>query len=471
MSLHIRLQVLKAVGSVARRTRPRRDASGHCTAPTAPSAIEPVERLEDRVLLSAAAADGTASHVVYVESNNPDSGKNAVLAYRQNPDTGALTPLPGSPFLTHGTGVFNADEGLGPDDSDQQVIVSPDHKFLFAVNQESNTVAVFRIRPDGSLRLVPGAPFKSNGVHPVSLGLAGNRLYVVNQGDQAPGQTTGSLPNITAFKVGSNGALSKISGSRVQFPPGSSPAQALVSKDGKFLFGDNLFARPFPAPGLPPFIPPFSSELESFRIGTDGKLTRAPGSPYGAPFQPPATLPFLLGLQVHPTRNILYTGFVASNQLGVYTYNRNTGALTFVRTVATSGLGICWITTNKAGTRLYAANSTSNSIDVFDISDALHPKELQNLELNGPKAPLPPTPPAPVIFNTTPFELSLDPAGKFLYVISHETTLTNDNPSGNALHVLKVEPDGLLAERIGSPVVLPESLVPARAHPQGVAVI
>ena len=49
---------------------------------------------------------------------------------------------------------------------------------------------------------------------------------------------------------------------------------------------------------------PFASELESFRLTPDGKLTRAPGSPFGFPVAPPEP-PFMLGLATHPTKDII----------------------------------------------------------------------------------------------------------------------------------------------------------------------
>ena len=116
--------------------------------------------------------------VVYVESNTPT---NRILAFRRD-DRGYLTPLSGSPFGTGGSGVHPIDPAvLGPFDSDQNLIVNPDRTRLFAVNSGSDTVAVFDIRPDESLVAVEGSPFPSGGVNPVSLGLAGNILVVVNK--------------------------------------------------------------------------------------------------------------------------------------------------------------------------------------------------------------------------------------------------------------------------------------------------
>ena len=89
--------------------------------------------------------EARAAHILYTETNDPRPGMNAILAYRRGTD-GSLTPLPGSPFTTGGVGVGDPTQGLGPLDSDQEVIASPDRRFLFAVNGGSNTIAVFRIR-------------------------------------------------------------------------------------------------------------------------------------------------------------------------------------------------------------------------------------------------------------------------------------------------------------------------------------
>jgi DNA-binding beta-propeller fold protein YncE len=406
-----------------------------------------------------------AENVLYVTSNKPAPGKNAVLAYQRNPSTGALTFM--GKILTGGTGFYNDDERLGPDDSDQEMIASPDGRLLFAVNSGSNSVAVFKIQDDGNLVHVPGSPFDSGGVQPVSLGLAGDRLYVVNKGDLEPGETDGDVPNYTAFKVSANGRLRPIPNSTVELPPGSHPTQALISPGGNLLFGVELFTFKFtPPPGFPPFVPPFASALEAFRIESDGRLTRGPNSPLAAPLPPPFP-PFTLGLQVHPTEPYLYVGFVVAGQLGTYRYDAS-GALTFIGATPSSGMALCWIEVNKAGAIAYSSNSGDNSVSVYSLQDPAHPVEKQKVDLKKPKKLL--NEPGPNQFTTTPFQLQLDPAGKFLYVVNHETTLADTFPKGNALHILKVARDGTLTEIEDSPVILPRPAVPAGAHPKGIVV-
>src|SRR5262249_56741760 len=110
---------------------------------------------------------------VYTETNNPNPGLNAVLGFHRNAD-GSLTQF-GS-FATGGTGQLNVPKAVGPDDGDQQVQVTADGKFLFAVNQGSDSVSAFRVRPNGRLDLV--GVVASGGDQPDGLRIGGDRPYV-----------------------------------------------------------------------------------------------------------------------------------------------------------------------------------------------------------------------------------------------------------------------------------------------------
>src|SRR5215472_17508098 len=105
-------------------------------------------------------------NLVYVNANISVSGQNAVLAF-VNDGAGNLTPVAGSPFLTGGTGVSAAGSGAQID-NDGEIIINPEGTLLFAVNGNSNNVAVFKIQSDGSLVAVSGSPFASGGIQPAS---------------------------------------------------------------------------------------------------------------------------------------------------------------------------------------------------------------------------------------------------------------------------------------------------------------
>ncbi len=370
--------------------------------------------------------------VVYVESNVADIPGNQVLGYKRDA-AGKLTPLPGSPYPAGGAGIspsFN----LGPYDSDQEIITNQDNSLLFATNGGSDSIAVFRFNSDGSLVPVNGSPFPSGGSNPVSLGLSGDVLVVVNQ-DNDPGHPGQFLPSYSTLQIKPNGKLMPIRDSAVPLDLGANPTQALVPPTNPSLvFGCDFLG------GL----------LHSFQLTGKGQLEPVdvqalPADEFALSGAPP--LP--LGLWSHPRRNILYVGFVTINRMGVYRFN-DQGQFRFLRTVPNSGNGLCWIRTNKEGTRLYTSNTADPSISVYDISnDPTEPIEIQRVVLQG---------------MSNVYQITLDPAEEFFYAVTQRNSATLP-ASANALHVLKIGPDGTLTEVPSSPTLLP---VPASSRPQGV---
>jgi 6-phosphogluconolactonase (cycloisomerase 2 family) len=403
----------------------------------------------------AAAEAGVATNVVYVETNDITPGANAVLGFSRAAD-GSLTPLTGSPFAIGGTGVGNPTQALGPDDSDQEILASPDHTRLFAVNAGSNTVAVLDVHPDGTLSPVAGSPFPSGGIAPVSVGLSGGFLFVVNQDEDPAQDASAGAPNYTAFTVGAAGALTAVPGSTVS--AGASPSVALVSADGKLLFGTDFLA---PLKSLPPQPP-----LRAFAIGIDGTLIPAPGTPMAIPFvdggSPPGT-PVALGLALQPMQKVLYANFTLRSQVGVYTYDGTTGALTYVTAASVSGPAPCWVRVSSDGKFLYVTDTGNDTVSVLDASNALAPVEIQNLQLDDPGSLLSDASAATV---SESFEEALSPDDKFLYVLSQRSTADPTMPQGNVLHVLSIGADGKVAETVPD-VKLSLSL---GTRPQGVVV-
>ena len=67
------------------------------------------------------------------------------------------------------------------------MLLSDDHKLLFAVNQGSNSIAVFNVDSQtGALAPVAGSPFSSFGTAPIGLGYSNGTLVVANHGISAP---------------------------------------------------------------------------------------------------------------------------------------------------------------------------------------------------------------------------------------------------------------------------------------------
>ncbi len=142
---------------------------------------------------------GTIAYVV-----NPIDGykKGNVLAYRIDGTTGALTPVPGSPFKTEVDPV--------------SITINPTGNFAYVMNKgdgiDRGSISAYRIDgTTGALTPVPGSPFKTE-VNPISFKInpSGNFAYVVNSGDGSNRDSGG----ISAYRIdGTTGALMQVSGS------------------------------------------------------------------------------------------------------------------------------------------------------------------------------------------------------------------------------------------------------------------
>jgi 6-phosphogluconolactonase (cycloisomerase 2 family) len=372
------------------------------------------------------------SDTIWLESNS--AAGNSILAFKKD---GSASPTFLGSTPAGGIGVYDGTFALGPFDSDQNLITNPEGTLLFAVNSGSNSIAVFRITPEG-LQAVDGSPFPSGGSDPVSLGLKDDILTVVNK-DQDPAQNANVVqPNYTTFRVLPNGVLAPIDHSTVSVAYGSSPSQALIASRGPFVFGADFLG------GL----------LQSFGIDEDGRLQQNPPQALPDSVFTGQTAPHLpLGLRAHSDLSILYVDVTPISRVAVYRYDER-GRLSFVRTVADSGNAPCWAIVNHTGTRFYATNTGDNSISVYDLTDPLDPVEIQHF----------------VMADTTgaPFSTVIDRSDQFIYVSSEQAS-ASATPEGNAFHTLKVNSDGTLTEPF-PPTVLPiGGTVPVRA--QGITVV
>ncbi|HEY2720811.1 MAG TPA: hypothetical protein VGI82_03740, partial [Chitinophagaceae bacterium] len=156
--------------------------------------------------------------IVYLETN--DLNQNAILAYWQKDDS-TLIQLAGSPFLTGGTGIANPMQALGPDDDDNQLLITSNKNFLLAVNPGSNNISVFKIHEAGILESVDGSPFSSEGQSPVSIGQNGDYIYVVNKAVDTTSDKQNTIPNYTIFTLDQSGRLHHVPNSTVETTKGS----------------------------------------------------------------------------------------------------------------------------------------------------------------------------------------------------------------------------------------------------------
>jgi len=167
---------------------------------------------------------------VYTNDNGTVSGSNTVSGFSVA-SNGTLTPVPGSPFATGGTG-----PPVSQYIASNVVAVSTLGNFLFASNGGSNDVSVFSINAStGTLSLVAGSPFPTGGSAFLGIALSATPddkfLIAANSGSVGSGGFTKF--NLTVFSIASSGALTPIPGS--PFSTLASPDGIKVSPDGKFL--------------------------------------------------------------------------------------------------------------------------------------------------------------------------------------------------------------------------------------------
>jgi hypothetical protein len=406
---------------------------------------------------SGSGSGGTSERqFVFVESNALEG--NEILAFERGDDGGLMFR---ERYDAGGIGITaGADQRLGPLDSDDEIAISGDGNYLYAVNSGDSTVAAFRIDDDGVLSAVSESPFDSGGTNPVGIGLTDSNMYVINK--EAEGLAT---PSYAAMRI-DDGHATMIGSVSAQ--PGGSPSTAHLSRDERFVFGTSFIdgARPMAAP---------VGQIESFVRQSDGSLVAAPGSPLALPpdttgMTPPPP-PVALNVAQHPSEALLYVAFPTRSQIGVYEIE-DTGALTFLRTVPNSGKAVCWFQIDDDGRYMYTVNSVSATVSTYDLSDPSDPVEGGAIELANAMAgpPFIDAMGMTVPVTSQPFDFAFDAEQKHLYIVSQRATTNVEDLAGNFLHVLDVHEDGSLAETI-SPIDLSTVGVSPLARPQGVAVV
>ena len=360
---------------------------------------------------TASAGGGHHSGVVgHAYVNDNVAGANTVAAFDRHAD-GSLTPIPGSPFAIGGAG---SGSGLG---SQGAVQLSPNRRFLLAVDAGSNQISVLRLTGRGIPEPV-GEPVSSGGVQPVSIAI--NRfglVYVANVGDGGS--------NYTGFFLTPAGRLVPVPGTTVPVPEGSGVGDVLFNSTGDRLVGtrDN--------PSL----------IDSFTVRLDGRLVAAPGSPFtgqglgqiGAQFRP--TNPSQL--YVSNAHNGPGLGTVSAFQVS------RSGVLSSIgdSPVPNGQTAPCWVEISHDGKYLFAINTASANLSRYAIGR------------DG----------ALSLIGTTPFtngagavDARLSPDGKFLYVTGGRGQVV----SGFAVN------GGDVTELPGSPTPLP-----AGTSPMGIVVL
>ena len=191
---------------------------------------------------------------------------------------------------------------------------------------------------------------------------------------------------IERFSIGSNGALTAVSGA---VPAGTNPVALAIDPGGKFLFVANQV----------------SNNISVFSIGSDAALTEVPGSPF------PSSDP--VAVAVPSTGNFLYVADQLNSAVDIFTFD-SAGKLTLqgFPLPLTSGTAPSAIAINPAGTMLYVSNAQTNNVSGFLIAKGAPNTPGDLIPITGSPFPT---------GGFKPVSATVDPSGQFLYVVDQDS--------------------------------------------------
>ena len=295
----------------------------------------------------------TSSHFLYAAI----PASNEIVIYREDPNSGILTQLTGSP-ITAGSAV-------------QSIVIHPSNKFLFAANTGENDISLFTISSLGALNEVtPRTSVAPSGSAPMVLAMdsAGNFLYVGNAGSN----------NVSIFSIAAGtGALTPVAGS--PFPLGISPINMQVSPSGAFLYitGNGT---------------PGSIEAFSLKQGVPSVVAGTPFSTGGGPY----------GLAIASSGKFLYVANKLDNSISEFTINPDGSLTPFSNSpIGEQYSGPIALLIDKSGKYMYVANQGSTNLAAFSIGSDGALTLLTN---------------SPFATGAQPSVIAMDPGGKYLFV-------------------------------------------------------
>jgi 6-phosphogluconolactonase len=350
---------------------------------------------------------------------NNAAGANYVIVFRRD-DDGSLVRVDSVSADGQGSGphpVFGTD----PLESQDAVILSDDNRMLFVVNAGSDEVTSFRVGSNGSL--TRASTVSSGGDFPVSLAARGNVLYVVNA------MGGGS---ISGFRIGGDASLTPLAGSTRPLSgaamPG--PGSIRISPDGQTVVvtekpTNRLVLYGLNASGVPASGP---------------TVVASPGpTPFGADFDASGRYILSIG-NIGPNRAAVMDG----SSVGSLTFTGSSTANIISGSVPTTETAACWIQITPDGRFAYTTNTGSGTLTGYSIAGN---GVLTRLTADG------------VTGSTGAMSQPLDMA----YADGYLYALTAGD---RGIHVFRVESNGALSARTGAGVtgVFPVSVTGLAAY-------
>jgi 6-phosphogluconolactonase len=334
--------------------------------------------------LDAAPPAATGQYLAFVGPYTRPNQSKGIYAYKYDAKTGKFTSI-----------------GLAAETSNPSFLaVHPNHKFLYAVNENvQGSVSAFAIdAATGRLQALNQVSSKGNGPCHLVVDPGGKWLFVANY-------NSGS---VAAFPVNADGSLGEAasfvqhSGSSVdaQRQKGPHAHEAVLSPDAKVLFVPDL--------GM--------DKIMAYRFDAKGQLT-----PNDPPFTKIAPGSGPRHMAFSPNGKFVYVMTEMTSSVVAFRYDARKGSLAEVRTYPATPADFTGvksgaeIAVHPNGKFLYASNRNHNSIAIFtiDAQGALTPAG--NVGVQG----------------KTPRHFTIDPSGNFLVV---------ENQDSDNIVIFKIDP-------------------------------
>jgi 6-phosphogluconolactonase (cycloisomerase 2 family) len=314
---------------------------------------------------------------LYVNNNG---SPNVISAFHFN-SAGTLTPVPGAPFPTGGTGGICLDIGSIRS-------IHPSGGRLYATNYSSGNVSGFNIANDGSLTPVPGSPFPmSAGANPIGVAASANGQFLfVGRNFFSPGGA-----GIDVFQINADGSLTLVSGSPfgvgggagfdVLFDARRKNVISDVNTSEVSVFNAAKTGALVPIPGSPFTTPTFNNHkmalgsqgsclfvaggtgggVSAMQVARDGSLSNAPGSPV-------ATGQFFVG-GAATTQQGNFAYFGGDSAVSGFSFDNRCSLTPIPGSPFISGGSFpAGVTTEGSGKFVFAVNAFGGSVSSFKIA-------------------------------------------------------------------------------------------------------
>lgn len=336
--------------------------------------------------MHSAAAQSRTPEAVFVMSNNAQ--KNEVIEFQRE----ASGSYRRNDFNTFGRGTGGVNDPL---ESQGSLMLSTDHKLLFAVNAGSGDITIFRVEHNG-LSFAEKVP--SGGSQPVSIAQRGQSVYVLN---------SGGAGSVVGFSLDQNGHLHRMARSVAFLSANATGGASIsISPDGNFVA----------------VVERIVNKIDTFRIKPDGTLAKPVVTPSPGPgaFSAQFALDGKLIVSETGPSNIPDGSAISS-----YTVQPDGTLAAVSQSVATDGAANCWNAISPDGKRVYASNAGTSNFAGFSIGQGGDLKPLKGTIVGSNPD------------GSTNLDIAISEDGKFLFSL---------NGLAGAVGVFQVQADGTLTE-------------------------